>query len=236
MEAAVGSYSGSVRDVTSLGELETLTSDTLRWLGFGAFIMAPSDLGTEVERFGPHNREYLAAYQAERFYLIDPVVQHLHTSWLPVVWDYRDHVRCADQRCVELFQRSREVGYQCGVSMSINGPLGHQYALTCIFDGAPDVLQNRHRELSHDVLIIASYLAQTYHHLTGHDENDPVTLTPRERECLLWTSKGKTAWEISSILGVAERTVNFHLQNAMTKLETSSKHHAWLKAFRLGIL
>jgi len=36
-------------------------------------------------------------------------------------------------------------------------------------------------------------------------------LTDRERECLLWVSMGKTAWETASILDRSQRTVEFHL-------------------------
>ncbi|MFD2053355.1 helix-turn-helix transcriptional regulator [Mesorhizobium calcicola] len=47
---------------------------------------------------------------------------------------------------------------------------------------------------------------------------DGVTLTPRELECLKWASRGKSAWDISQLLGVSRRTVTFHLENAKAKL------------------
>jgi DNA-binding CsgD family transcriptional regulator len=47
---------------------------------------------------------------------------------------------------------------------------------------------------------------------------------------------GKTAWEVGVLLGVTERTVIQHLQNAMRKLDCNSKHQAVLKALRLGLI
>jgi DNA-binding CsgD family transcriptional regulator len=227
-------YSAAIQDVASLDDLESLTSETFRRLSFGNYILSSRALGAK-NAFGPYNRDHLSSYADEGFYLVDPVAQSLETTWLPVSWDCRDHLG-EPSRCGELFERSRDVGYQCGISTSIHGPLGLHYMLVSIFDGRPDTFQRRRRELSHEVLIIGSYLARAHHDLTNRQNGAGVGLTERERQCLVWTSRGKTAWEIASILGVRERTVNFHLQNAMAKLETSSKHHAWLKAASLGML
>ncbi|WP_354130838.1 MULTISPECIES: helix-turn-helix domain-containing protein [unclassified Bradyrhizobium] len=41
-----------------------------------------------------------------------------------------------------------------------------------------------------------------------------VVLSPREYECLEWSARGKSAGEIGIILGIAERTAGFHLDNA----------------------
>jgi len=39
-------------------------------------------------------------------------------------------------------------------------------------------------------------------------------LTARELECMHWAAMGKTSWEIGSIIGLTERTINFHLARA----------------------
>jgi DNA-binding CsgD family transcriptional regulator len=62
------------------------------------------------------------------------------------------------------------------------------------------------------------------------------SLTPRELEALRWTMAGKTAWELGAILGISERTAVLHVNNAMKKLDCSSKHQAVLKALRLGLI
>jgi len=50
--------------------------------------------------------------------------------------------------------------------------------------------------------------------------------TPREREVLKWVKVGKTAWEISKILSVSERTVKFHVQNIMRKVNATNRAQA----------
>lgn len=49
------------------------------------------------------------------------------------------------------------------------------------------------------------------------------SLTPREKECMNWAAKGKTSWEISQILGITERTVNFHINNCIQKTNSTSR-------------
>lgn len=51
-------------------------------------------------------------------------------------------------------------------------------------------------------------------------------LTSREREVLHWLGRGKTSWDIASILRISERTVNFHVGNIMQKLDVSSRAQA----------
>ncbi|HSY27326.1 MAG TPA: autoinducer binding domain-containing protein [Burkholderiaceae bacterium] len=63
-----------------------------------------------------------------------------------------------------------------------------------------------------------------------------ITMTLREKEVLRWTAEGKTAYEIGQILAVSERTVNFHINNVVTKLGASNKTQAAVKAATLGML
>ncbi|WP_271595994.1 MULTISPECIES: helix-turn-helix transcriptional regulator [unclassified Bradyrhizobium] len=63
-----------------------------------------------------------------------------------------------------------------------------------------------------------------------------VVLSEREKQCLRWIEQGKSSWEIGVILNVSENTVNFHVKNAMRKLETTSRTQCVVKARRLGLL
>jgi len=57
-----------------------------------------------------------------------------------------------------------------------------------------------------------------------------VALNDRERECLLWSGRGKTSPEIAKIVGLSKRTVNFHIENACRKLNVSTRTEAVVKA------
>lgn len=61
-------------------------------------------------------------------------------------------------------------------------------------------------------------------------------LSGREAEVLSWAMAGKTNWEISVILSISERTVKFHIQNVMGKLQASSRAHAVAIALGQGLI
>ena len=63
-----------------------------------------------------------------------------------------------------------------------------------------------------------------------------VNLSLREQTCLSWAAQGKSSWDIGEILAISENTVNFHIKNAMRKLETTSRTVAAIKAVQLGII
>lgn len=63
-----------------------------------------------------------------------------------------------------------------------------------------------------------------------------IELSLRETEILKWTADGKSAHEISMILGISTRTVNFHIDHCLTKLDCQNKIAAVVKATLLGLL
>lgn len=60
----------------------------------------------------------------------------------------------------------------------------------------------------------------------GTDMDTSQLLSPREREVLMWLRCGKTSWAISLILRISERTVNYHVNNIMRKLDVSNRMQA----------
>jgi DNA-binding CsgD family transcriptional regulator len=62
------------------------------------------------------------------------------------------------------------------------------------------------------------------------------TLSPREQECLVLAFQGLTARETSLRLTCSERTVNYHLANAMAKLKVDNKLAAIQRACWIGAI
>ena len=55
-------------------------------------------------------------------------------------------------------------------------------------------------------------------------------LSERELEALTWSARGKTSDEIAQILGLSKRTVDFHIDNARSKLGVATRTQAVVKA------
>ena len=63
-----------------------------------------------------------------------------------------------------------------------------------------------------------------------------VILSSREKEVLNWLKRGKSSWEMSVILGISKRTVDFHVYNIIEKLGTTNRTQAVAVATRLGLI
>jgi DNA-binding NarL/FixJ family response regulator len=63
-----------------------------------------------------------------------------------------------------------------------------------------------------------------------------INLHDREIETLTWAARGKTSAEIAIILGVAKRTVDFHIDSAREKLGVATRIEAAVKAARTRLI
>lgn len=177
--------------------------------------------------------EWRRQYQANNYLAIDPTVQHATSSLLPLIWTDAlfDQVR-------ELWEDAHSFGLRFGWAQSVRDFNGVVSMLTL----ARSNEQISETELNAKRSEIA-FLTQMAHegmskYLKVSQMMPEVSakLSSREKEVLQWTAVGKTSGEISSILHIAERTVNFHINNAIAKLNTNNKTAAAIKASILGLL
>ncbi|TCS62488.1 helix-turn-helix transcriptional regulator [Varunaivibrio sulfuroxidans] len=136
-----------------------------------------------------------------------------------------------------IFNEAGEFGIHGGASVPIHGPGGSLAILNVASDSnAEDFRKNwsRHR---HDLQVFAMYAHEVVlRELYPQDGANLPHLSPRERECLLWTSKGKTAAEIAAILNISQETVVTYLKQSCAKLDVFSKTHAVVKAVCFGLI
>jgi len=74
------------------------------------------------------------------------------------------------------------------------------------------------------------------HLLPDHMPAAKTKLSDQEVAVLRWIAEGKTSSEAAEILKIAERTVNFHINNANAKLGTNNRTAAAVHAALLGLL
>ena len=63
-----------------------------------------------------------------------------------------------------------------------------------------------------------------------------VNLNPREIEVLTWVARGKTSAQIARQLSLSKRTVDFHIDNARSKLGGATRTEAAIKAATRGLI
>ncbi len=84
--------------------------------------------------------------------------------------------------------------------------------------------------LPREMHILANYFHQHVMRIYGHDAAHDMIMSARELDCLKWVAEGKTAWEVSVILGISERTVRFHLNSVREKMRCTTTTQAVAKA------
>lgn len=117
--------------------------------------------------------------------------------------------------------------------------IGHRGDFGCVVLGTRPS-QHARRELPEKIgwywMILAGYLYEAYLRCHGSSDIKEIKLTKRQRECLTLTAEGRTSKEIAEILGLSERTVNFHLSNCLQRTKSCKRQHAVSKCLQTGAI
>lgn len=173
-------------------------------------------------------------YVKQQYVRVDPTVQHCMLSLQPLVWSSQS---ANTQSQKDFWEEARSYGLNVGWAQSSRDFIGTRGMLTLA--RSADQLSEKEQKAQYTNMF---WLSQTVHSSIAKIVNETefaqfnLYLTNREKEVLRWTAEGKTSAEIAQILGVTERTVNFHLGNSMQKLNVNNKISAAIRAVMLGIL
>ncbi len=171
-------------------------------------------------------------YEDNKYLKDDLTVAHCKSSTIPIIWPqtYKD----ISPANINLFREASEIGLKSGVSFPYHG-LGCEFGIFST-SASSDYHKSQLRKASTQ-FALQVLGAFAFDFLTKKSKKENVKkLTCRERECLKWVSAGKSSWETSAILGISERTVVFHIQNAASKMNTTSRTNAAIIALKNGII
>lgn len=170
-------------------------------------------------------------YADNNYVEVDPTVKHALRSVLPVEYD--------DQ----LFEGSRDF-YEdaCAAGVRYGWALPVYDARSCgLVSFTRSGSKPTEAELSEKSSKL-TWLSQATHSAVSQliiERDYPeslVQLTAREVEVLRWTAVGKTSGEIAMILSISGRTVNFHINNTMEKLDCNNKTATAIRATLLQLI
>jgi LuxR family transcriptional activator of conjugal transfer of Ti plasmids len=201
-----------------------------RWFAYLGF-SEPS-----LQVLSSYPRSWAKQYVEQRYEDIDPVVGLARSSQRSFQWD-RWTLRPQSASQQRFFTEAAKFGIHSGSTVPIRGGFGRFAAFT--------VAGSREAGLDHrppdemDILQLAGlyYHAHVYAKLQlGLTRLADAPLTQRERQCLYWAARGKKMPETAIILGVATRTVVFHIENARSKLGASTVAQAVAEAAHRGLI
>jgi DNA-binding CsgD family transcriptional regulator len=134
-----------------------------------------------------------------------------------------------------ILQETDEAGLNCGLSIPMYRSRS-RIAILC-FASSTENLFNAEATLGRLITIGAQFQAALeFSDQTLRQPRTLQRLSSREIECLNWTGRGKSSWEVAKILHISEATVNFHLKNIMKRLGAINRTAALAAAISLDLI
>lgn len=205
-------------------------------IGFSTFSMLARtprpQTSPQVDINSTVQANFVQHYLASQYVDIDPRVSYvMGEKASPMIWSSSLY---ESERGERLYAEAAAVGVRSGVVIPIALP-SQRVMVTLNVDvdlNSASRRQEVNESLGRSVLLALALHDQgrviaLQSRRSGRMENP---LTPRERECLYWVSRGKTSGEIATIISLSESTTNFHISNAVRKLNVTNRTQAVSRA------
>jgi LuxR family quorum sensing-dependent transcriptional regulator len=152
---------------------------------------------------------------------VDQLIRQMNVTSDPFRW--RDTRPTAGPAARKVLDEATEYGMNDGFALPIYGAEGAMIGITIAAEHYD--LDKRDEAALH---MAAIYFHAKFSRFRMRTPTAPKVskLTPRERECLSWVASGKTDWEISQILNISEQTAHEYVQNAISKLNATTRAQA----------
>ncbi len=213
-------------DAAALREALTETLAVLDVDSF-AYLLVPSAVHVAVRLISNYPTAWTSHYLANRYEAVDPVILEARKVSRSFTWGPDADLHLRPESEVEFFEEAARFGVRCGFTIPIHDGRPHLAALTLASDTRQPKFDRAIERYEPTLQLVASLFHRAARRILIADRVvDGVALSSREYECLAWAAQGKTGWEISVILGIAHRTVTFHLENAKQKLNVYSTAEA----------
>ena len=226
-----------VDDIERVSDLRSLMdrfSRELNGYGYHAWLIAslpnPGDRAGSLSMLNGWPQGWTDLYIRLNLLQNDPVVANCFRSTAPFEWREAPYDPLTNSKAKDVMNRATDFRMNHGFCVPIHTAEGYQAVVSMA--GERVELEGQVRRALHLMALYAYGKAADL----CTPKRSPVArvLTEREREVLQWTSIGKSSWEISQILGVAESTVTAHIKAAAAKLDTPNRVVTVVVALRRG--
>lgn len=240
----LASFLEELRKHESVDDLKRVLSEATERLSIASFayqlVRAGGIPGRLPYFISTYPDAWVERYTSQGYLQDDPLLDDMADRRLPYQWS--DVINSGDlsSRQKQMFAEAREYGLHNGLTVPIHGKNG-EFAIMSFVPGGNETEANAtiaiYRHLLH--LLALYYHDHAARILLDKAMSSPrqkSLLSPREKEVLQWTARGKSNWEISTVLGISEKSVEFHLDSARRKLQVYNRTHAVVKAIMLNMI
>lgn len=243
----------SIEGCHSVAEVRAVFQKIIEDYGFSSFGFMDASQPWEDDPLlvTTHNQKWIDTYRAENFLSTDPCLDAAKRMNVPFNWGSVRLPAFSGKRkpgAIRTMEAARDFGILEGLTIPVHycDDLGRRYSSVCALfwkDKLTAFFANlKFNRVQMHIIIL--YMMQKMVELYATEKSlkprfDPVSgdhLTDREKEVLKWAGLGKTADETADILSCSRKTVEAHIQNAMSKLGATNKTQATVQAVSLGLI
>ena len=174
-----------------------------------------------------------ARYFKKQYARIDPVIARGSEAVLPFDWDELPR----DDPAVRAFFDDA-LGHDVGRN-GLSIPLRNRKGVRSLVSFTSNHSKDDSAEYKSRNMIKLQPLSVLIDSAAGSDFNsgpEPVELSKREEECLIWAARGKTYHDIAGILNLSFASVKTYLDTARHKLSCINLTHAVAVAIATGVI
>lgn len=221
-------------------EIEQLLRRTLDQYGFPRFAylgFSPTGDDDDTLAVTTYPNSWAEQYRANRYDRIDPVIARSIAATLPFAWSVDRFDTRMTKKQKWLLEEASKFGIRHGITIPIHDRQGKVATFTVTDCDSPSAFDGRVRKHRHQLHLIAIHLHAHLRNLMSVPRS-PLRpyLTQRERSCLQWAARGKSALDTAEIMNVSRRTVVFHTENAKRKLGVTTTRQAVARGLMYDII
>jgi len=175
---------------------------------------------------------WLQEYRAKNYLQADSVIKENFTTYEVQHWSVRRKRLYRRQDITALsFDFGMRECYTHGSRPSKKGKNGSMFCFS-----SPSMKFDQRTVAMLELLTPHLHLALSNFFDNELSKINNAVLSSREKEVLNWLKQGKSSWDISVILGISKRTVDFHVYNVIKKLGATNRPQAVAVGTRLGLI
>lgn len=235
MPASLDDFIDRAQVANTVEELKHLFAAAIKEEGYENFVLVTAkNRRVDHVTWSEFPVGYLDTYYREKWDRLDPILHFTQHSVVPFQWDHVVQTTTLSKTQHNFLHDCRGLGVHSGLTLPFHSP-GNVTDLFSLSLRANEQVNLKRIPyiygLAGQIWVRKCQLSSIENFSTK-----AIDLTDRELECLKWAKDGKTNWEIGSILKISERTVEFHISNAMKKLGVNNRMLAVIAAIQHGIL
>lgn len=232
-------------EIDSAGALqssfEQLRTAALNWgydgVAYGNFLTQLDPVAesrNESAKLITYAQDWREYYHQQKYQNHDVLFNLAAANSGPILWRDARNIPSLTRMQRRVFRDGYDAGHRHGITISFHSAKGFSATMSLASSGNEgDVLG-----AVLPLVGLASQFNGIYEAVNAPKDLNipPRNVGARERECLLWAARGKSAVEIGIILGLSERTVHTYFTRIGRKLNVYGRIPCVVAATRLGII